>query len=57
MRNWKYVIAAAAIGLAAFLLYRTLSRYSLDQLIAAVTALPVPGSWGLPGSPLRATCP
>ena len=32
MRNWKYAIAAAAIGLAAFLLYRTLSRYSLDQL-------------------------
>jgi uncharacterized membrane protein YbhN (UPF0104 family) len=42
MRNWKYLIAAAAIGLAAFLLYRTLSRYSLDELIAAVTAVPVP---------------
>ncbi|MEE1613566.1 UPF0104 family protein [Microvirga sp. CF3016] len=40
MRNWKYVIAAAAVGLAAFLLYRTLSRYSLDQLVAAVTAVP-----------------
>jgi uncharacterized membrane protein YbhN (UPF0104 family) len=42
MRNWKYLIAAAAIGLAAFLLYRTLSRYSLDELIAAVSAVPVP---------------
>ena len=41
MRNWKYLIAVAAIGLAAFLLYRTLSRYSLDELIAAVTAVPV----------------
>jgi len=42
MRNWKYLIAAAAIGLAAFLLYRTLSRYSLDQLVEAVSAVPVP---------------
>jgi glycosyltransferase 2 family protein len=49
MRNWKYVIAAAAIGLAAFLLYRTLSRYSLDQLIAAVTAVPVPRLLGAAG--------
>jgi uncharacterized membrane protein YbhN (UPF0104 family) len=42
MRNWKYLIAAAAICLAAFLLYRTLSRYSLEELIAAVDAVPVP---------------
>jgi glycosyltransferase 2 family protein len=49
MRNWKYVIAAAAIGLAAFLLYRTLSRYSLDQLIVAVTAVPVPRLLGAAG--------
>jgi len=42
MRNWKYLIAAAAIGLAAFLLYRTLSRYSLDQLVEAVSAVPLP---------------
>ena len=42
MRNWKYLIAAAAISLAAFLLYRTLSRYSLEQLVAAVSAIPVP---------------
>ncbi|WP_036350789.1 lysylphosphatidylglycerol synthase domain-containing protein [Microvirga sp. BSC39] len=42
MRNWKYLIAAAAICLAAFLLYRTLSRYSLEELTAAVTAVPVP---------------
>ncbi len=49
MRNWKYLIAAAAIGLAAFLLYRTLSRYSLDELIAAVAAVPVPGLLGAAG--------
>ncbi len=42
MRSWKYLIAAAAISLAAFLLYRTLSRYSLEQLVAAVSAIPVP---------------
>jgi len=42
MRNWKYLIAAAVVCLAAFLLYRTLSRYSLNELIAAVTAVPVP---------------
>lgn len=42
MRNWKYLIAAAAICLAAFLLYRTLSRYSLEELTAAVAAVPVP---------------
>lgn len=49
MRNWKYLIAAAAIGLAAFLLYRTLSRYSLEQLVAAVTAVPVPRLLGAAG--------
>ncbi|MEE1657142.1 lysylphosphatidylglycerol synthase domain-containing protein [Microvirga sp. CF3062] len=49
MRNWKYLIAAAAIGLAAFLLYRTLSRYSLDELIAAVIAVPVPRLLGAAG--------
>lgn len=49
MRNWKYLIAAAAVGLAAFLLYRTLSRYSLDELIAAVTAVPVPRLLGAAG--------
>lgn len=42
MRNWKYLIAAGAVSLAAFLLYRTLSRYSLNELIAAVTAVPAP---------------
>ncbi len=40
MRNWKYLIAAAVVCLAAFLLYRTLSRYSLDQLAGAVSAVP-----------------
>ncbi|MBF9194696.1 lysylphosphatidylglycerol synthase domain-containing protein [Microvirga terrestris] len=42
MRNWKYLIAAAAVGLAALLLYRTLSRYSLNELVTAVTAIPIP---------------
>jgi glycosyltransferase 2 family protein len=49
MRNWKYLIAAAAVGLAAFLLYRTLSRYSLDELIAAVTAVPISRLLGAAG--------
>lgn len=38
---WKPLIAVAAISLAAFLLYRTLSRYSMDELLAAVAAIPV----------------
>jgi uncharacterized membrane protein YbhN (UPF0104 family) len=38
---WKPLIAVFAIGLAAFLLYRTLSRYSMDQLFEAVAAIPV----------------
>ncbi|WP_243373408.1 lysylphosphatidylglycerol synthase domain-containing protein [Microvirga solisilvae] len=37
---WKPLIAVLAIGLAGFLLYRTLSRYSLDQLFDAVAAIP-----------------
>ncbi len=49
MRNWKSLIAAAAIALAAFLLYRTLSRYSLDQLVAAVSAVPAPRLLGAVG--------
>jgi uncharacterized membrane protein YbhN (UPF0104 family) len=38
---WKPLIVVAVIALAGFLLYRTLSRYSLDELVAAVTAVPV----------------
>lgn len=38
---WKPLIAVVAIGLAAFLLYRTLSRYSLDELFDAVAAIPM----------------
>jgi uncharacterized membrane protein YbhN (UPF0104 family) len=49
MRNWKYLIAAAAIGLAALLLYRALSRYSLEQLVAAVSAVPAPRLLGAAG--------
>jgi uncharacterized membrane protein YbhN (UPF0104 family) len=37
---WKPLIAVVAISLAAFLLYRTLSRYSMDQLLDAVAAVP-----------------
>ncbi|WP_457094331.1 UPF0104 family protein [Microvirga sp. P5_D2] len=37
---WKPLIAVVAVGLAAFLLYRTLSRYSKDELLAAVAAIP-----------------
>lgn len=37
---WKPLVAVLAIGLAAFLLYRTLSRYSVDQLLDAVSAIP-----------------
>lgn len=38
---WAIVIGVAAVALAGFLLYRTLSRYSFDQLVDAVTAIPV----------------
>jgi uncharacterized membrane protein YbhN (UPF0104 family) len=34
-------VAVGIVALAAFLLYRTLSRYSLDQLIASVRAVPL----------------
>ncbi len=40
MRSWKVVLSVAAVGLAAFLLYRTLSRYNLDQIVDAVAAVP-----------------
>jgi uncharacterized membrane protein YbhN (UPF0104 family) len=39
-RNWRTYVFAAAVALAAFLIYRTLSRYSLDQLIASMSAIP-----------------
>ena len=39
-RGWGPIIAIAAISLASFLLYRTLSRYSLDEIIASVMAIP-----------------
>src|SRR6266498_2466418 len=38
---WTPVVAVAAAGLAGFLLYRIVSRYSLDQVVAAVTAIPL----------------
>jgi glycosyltransferase 2 family protein len=40
MRNWKAIVGVAAIALAGALLYRTLSRYSFDQLVEAVAAVP-----------------
>src|SRR5688572_10236345 len=40
-RVWMSVLAVAAVSLAAFLLYRTLSRYSLDEIIASVRAVPL----------------
>src|SRR5688500_12877199 len=38
---WPVLIAIAALSLAGVLLYRTLSRYNLDQLVASVTAIPL----------------
>jgi uncharacterized membrane protein YbhN (UPF0104 family) len=38
--GWKALVVLAALALAAFLLYRTLSRYSLDELVASVAAIP-----------------
>jgi glycosyltransferase 2 family protein len=40
-RRWMPLAGAALVCLAAFLLYRTLSRYSLDQIVASVTAIPM----------------
>jgi uncharacterized membrane protein YbhN (UPF0104 family) len=40
-RPLKGVLIAAVLGLAAYLLYRTLRRYDLDQVIASVTSIPV----------------
>lgn len=42
MRGWKPPIAVGVLTLAGFLLHRILSRYSLDQLTAAVMAVPIP---------------
>ncbi|HEX2135736.1 MAG TPA: lysylphosphatidylglycerol synthase domain-containing protein [Microvirga sp.] len=39
-RHWSLLIAAAALSLAAFLLARTLRRYSLDELVTSVTTIP-----------------
>lgn len=38
--GWIFLIAAGLVALAAFLLYRTLSRYSFDQVVASVMAIP-----------------
>ena len=39
-RVWMSLLAVAAVSLAAFLLYRTLSRYSFDEILASVRAVP-----------------
>jgi uncharacterized membrane protein YbhN (UPF0104 family) len=39
-RLWMALVAVAAVSLAAFLLYRTLSRYSFDEIVASVAAVP-----------------
>jgi hypothetical protein len=43
---WRFLLrvgaAAALIGLAAFLLYRTLSRYEPDDLVSSVLSVPLP---------------
>ena len=41
-RRWlKPLAAALVLGLAAFLLYRTLSRYDFDELFASVKSIPL----------------
>ena len=39
-RGWKAAVVVVAVALAAFLIYRTLSRYSLDELAASIGAVP-----------------
>jgi glycosyltransferase 2 family protein len=41
MRGWKPFVAIGVLSLVGFLLFRTLSRYSLGELVAAVAAVPV----------------
>lgn len=38
--GWKAVVTVAILSLAGFLLYRTLSRFSWDEIIASVAAIP-----------------
>ncbi len=41
-RRWlKPLLAVLVLGLAAFLLYRTLSQYQLDELVASVASIPL----------------
>jgi glycosyltransferase 2 family protein len=40
MKKYTPVITVVAIALAGFLLYRALDRYSFDQVVASVTAIP-----------------
>src|SRR5438067_1340103 len=38
--RWTPLVAVAGASVAGFLLYRGLHRYSLDQIVGAVTAIP-----------------
>lgn len=40
-RRWAPLLVLAVLSLAGFLLYRTLSRYSLDEIIASVAMIPM----------------
>ena len=40
-RRLAPVFVAAVLGLAGFLIYRALTRYSLDQIIASVASIPI----------------
>jgi glycosyltransferase 2 family protein len=40
-RRLTPVFVTAVLGLAGFLIYRALTRYSLDQIIASVTSIPI----------------
>ena len=40
-RRLTPVVVAAVLGLAAFLIYRALTRYSLDEIVTSVTSIPI----------------
>jgi glycosyltransferase 2 family protein len=40
-RRWMSLVAVAVVALVAFLLYRALSRYSLEDIVASVSAIPL----------------
>src|SRR5690606_20553175 len=48
-RRWQTWAVLAAVTLAGFLLYRTLSRYSMEELVASVAAVPMARLLGAAG--------